>query len=114
MATIIQKNKSHCVVYSYFDENDKRKQKWETYKTMAEAKKRKREVEYKEQIGTFLVSKCKTLDELLKEYVDLYGKAKWSLSTYEANVALIEHYISPKIGTMKITDINTRVIERYY
>lgn len=69
---------------------------------------------YKEQIGTFLVPKCKTLDELLKEYVDLYGKAKWSLSTYEANVALIEHYISPKIGTMKITDINTRVIERYY
>lgn len=114
MATIIQKNKSYCVVYSYFDENDKRKQKWETYKSMAEAKKRKKEVEYKEQIGTFLVPKCKTLDELLKEYVDLYGKAKWSLSTYEANVALIEHYISPKIGTMKITDINTRVIERYY
>lgn len=114
MATIIQKNKSYCVVYSYADENGKRKQKWETFKSMAEAKKRQKEVEYKEQIGTFIVPKCKTLDELLKEYVDLYGKTKWSLSTYESNVSLIEHYIKPKIGTMKISDINIRVIERYY
>jgi integrase len=114
MATIIQKNKSYCVVFSYSDEKGKRKQKWETFKSIAEAKKRLKEVEYKEQIGTFIVPKCKTLDELLKEYVDLYGKAKWSLSTYESNTSLIEHYISPKIGSMKIEDINTRVIERYY
>lgn len=114
MATIIQKNKSYCVVYAYLDENEKRKQKWETFKTMAEAKKRKKEIEYKEQIGTFLVPKCKTLEELLKEYVDLYGKSKWSISTYESNSALIEHYILPRIGNMKIADINTRVIERYY
>ncbi len=69
---------------------------------------------YKEQIGSFVVPKCKTLDELLKEYVDLYGKDKWALSTYSSNVALIKNYVSPKIGTMKISDINTRVIERYY
>ena len=114
MATIIQKNNSYCVVYWYLDEDEKRKQKWESFKNMTEAKKRKKEVEYQEQLGTFIVPKCKTLDELLREYVDLYGKSKWALSTFESNVALIEHYISPKIGSMKLTDINTRVIERYY
>lgn len=114
MASIIQKNKSYCVVYSYFEEDGKRKQKWESFKNIGDAKKRLKEVEYKEQIGTFVVPKCKTLDELLKEYVDLYGKEKWALSTYSANVALIKNYVSPKIGTMKISDINTRVIERYY
>jgi len=114
MATIIQKNKSYCVVYSYFEEDGKRKQKWESFKNMGDAKKRLKEVEYKEQIGTFVVPQCKTLDELLKEYVDLYGKEKWALSTYTSNVALIRNYVSPKIGTMKISDINTRVIERYY
>lgn len=114
MATIIQKNNSYCVVYWYLDEDEKRRQKWESFKNMTEAKKRKKEVEYQEQLGTFIVPKCKTLDELLKEYVDLYGKSKWALSTFESNVALIEHYISPKIGSMKLADINTRVIERYY
>ena len=114
MASIVQKNKSYYVVYSYCDENGKRKQKWESFKNMADAKARLKEVEYKEQIGTFIVPRCKTLDELLKEYVDLYGKEKWSLSTYSSNVALIEHYISPKIGSMKIADLNTLVIDRYY
>jgi hypothetical protein len=28
MASIIQKNKRYCVVYSYFEEDGKRKQKW--------------------------------------------------------------------------------------
>lgn len=114
MAAIVQKNKRFCVVYSYIDDSGKRKQKWESFKSMPEAKRRQKEVEYKEQIGTFIVPKCKTLDELLKEYVDLYGKTKWSMSTYNSNTSLIEHYISPKIGNLKIGDINTRVIERYY
>ena len=114
MAAIVQKNKRFCVVYSYIDDSGKRKQKWESFKSMPEAKRRQKEVEFKEQIGTFIVPKCKTLDELLKEYVDLYGKTKWSMSTYNSNTSLIEHYISPKIGNLKIGDINTRGIERYY
>ena len=71
-------------------------------------------VAYKEQIGTFIVPKCRLLDELLDEYINLYGKTKWALSTYTLNVALIDNYIRPKLGSMKLTDINTRVIERYY
>ncbi len=114
MASIVQKNKSFCVVYAYTDDTGKRKQKWETFKTMTEAKRRKKEVEYKEQIGMLIIPSCNTLDELLKEYVDLYGKTKWSISTYNSNTALINNYISPKIGNLKISDINARVIERYY
>ena len=52
MATIIQKNNRFCVVYSYYDETGKRKQKWETFKNMPDAKARQREVEYKE-MGAF-------------------------------------------------------------
>ena len=114
MATIVQRKNRFCVVYQYTNENGERKQKWETYKTSADAKRRKKEIEYRESLGTFTVPKCKTLDELLKEYVALYGKTTWALSTYTANEALIEHYISPVIGSLKLTEINTRVIEKYY
>ena len=114
MATIIQKNNRFCVVYSYYDETGKRKQKWETFKNMPDAKARQREVEYKEMVGTFVVPKCITLAELLGEYVDLYGKTKWALSTYEANTSIIRNYIIPKIGNTKISSITTRFIERYY
>ena len=42
------------------------------------------------------------------------GKSKWALSTYQANTALIANYITPLIGSMKLQDITTRVIEGYY
>lgn len=114
MATIIRKNKKYCVVYSYRDEAGKRKQKWETFKSMSEAKARQREVEYKELSGTLIIPKCITLAELLDEYVNLYGKTKWALSTYEANTSLIRNYIVPQIGDTKLTNITTQFIERYY
>jgi len=40
MASIIQRRKRFIVVYRYEDENGKRKQKWETFKTNDEAKRR--------------------------------------------------------------------------
>lgn len=86
MASLVQRGNRFCVVYQYTNENGERKQKWETYKTASEAKRRKKEIEYKEELGTFTVPKCKTLDDLLKEYVALYGKATWAMSTYSSNV----------------------------
>ena len=114
MASIVQRGNRYCVVYQYTNENGERKQKWETYKTSSDAKRRKKEIEYKEEIGTFTVPKCKSLDDLLREYVALYGKATWAMSTYSSNVSLIDHYISPIIGSMKLNEITTRVIEKYY
>lgn len=114
MASIVQRGNRYCVVYQYTNEEGQRKQKWETYKTSAEAKRRKKEIEYKEDQGTFVVPKCKTMSDLLEEYVALYGKATWSMSTYSANTGLIEHYVQPILGSMKLNEINTRVIEKYY
>ena len=36
------------------------------------------------------------------------------MSTYSSNLALIDHYINPVLGDMKISEITTRVIEKYY
>ena len=113
MASIIKRKKSFAVVYSYYEGNEK-KQKWESFPTLAEAKKRKAEVEYKQGIGSFIVPKCNTLNELLDEYISLYGKNKWALSTYSSNTAVLENYVRPKIGNMLLSKITTRVIERFY
>ena len=43
-----------------------------------------------------------------------YMKENWALSTYEGNVSLINNYILPIIGDTKLSEINTRFIERYY
>ena len=67
---------SYCVVYTYKHTNGTQKQKWETFTDLADAKKRKKEVEYKESVGTFVAPQFRTLKDLLTEYVALYGKTK--------------------------------------
>lgn len=114
MAAIIQRKDRFCVVYSYESQDGQHKQKWETYKSMADAKRRQAEVEYHAQLGTLIVSDCRTLDDLLREYVELYGKPKWSISMYRSSMGYINHYISPIIGHMKLHDITARVLEKYY
>lgn len=114
MASIIERKGRYCVVYSYKDKHGNRKQKWETYKTMSEAKKRRKEIEYRTDIGEMIVPHCKTLKDLLDEYVLLYGKEAWAVSTYSANVRMINNYIIPIIGGDKLENINTRFIEKYY
>ena len=111
MASIVKRNNRYCVVYAYKRADGTQKQKWETFNDLADAKNRKKEVEYKESIGTFVAPQCRTLNDLLTEYVTLYGKTKWALSTYQSNTALISNYITPLIGSMKLQDITTRVIE---
>ena len=43
MASIRERNGKFNVIYSYTNEKGERKQKWETYETKAEAKRRKSE-----------------------------------------------------------------------
>lgn len=59
MASIIKRNNNFCVVYSYKDADGTPKQKWETFTDLSDAKNRKKEVEYKESVGTFVVPQCK-------------------------------------------------------
>ena len=114
MASIVKRNNRYCVVYNYTDENGKRKQKWETYKTMVQAKTRQKEIEYHQSQDTFVIPECHTLGELLKEYIDLYGKEVWALSTYTHNISLINNYILPCIGDVRLSELTARVLEKYY
>ena len=50
MASIKQRGDKFCVIYHYNDNNGKRRQKWETYSTKAEAKRRAKEIEYKAEM----------------------------------------------------------------
>ena len=49
MASIKKRNNSYCVVYRYIDADGNKRQKWESYKTMTEARTRQKEIEYKER-----------------------------------------------------------------
>lgn len=54
MASIIKRKSKYSVIYSYDDENGEKRQKWETWGTLADAKKRKAEIEYKQSTHTFV------------------------------------------------------------
>ena len=51
MASIVKRKSKYSVVYDYTDENGKRRQRWETFSTNAEAKKRKKQIEYEQDSG---------------------------------------------------------------
>ena len=69
MASIVKRKKKYSVVYTYTDENGNKRQKWETFETNAEAKKRKLQVEYEQESGTFIPPSAKTVNDLLDEYM---------------------------------------------
>ena len=114
MASIVKRRKKFSVVYTYIDETGKKRQKWETFDTNAEAKKRKAQVEYEQETGIFIVPSAKTVNELLDEYMSVYGVNSWAVSTFEAKKSLLKNYVRPIIGDMKLEEINTRVIDQYY
>lgn len=115
MASIVHRNNRFLVVHYEYDEvSGKRKQKWETYRTLADAKRRKAEIERRQELGVMNVPTCKTVADLLKEYVSLYGTTTWSLSVYSSNTRLIRNYINPVIGKMNLCEISPRILEKYY
>ena len=86
MASLVERNGRYCVVYSYKDKTGKRRQKWETYKTMQEAKKRKKEIEYRADVGQMVVPHCKNIKEIDGGVYYFIRKRAWALSTYSSNV----------------------------
>lgn len=114
MASIVKRKNRFSVVYTYEDENGATRQKWETFATNAEAKKRKLQVEYEQDTGGFIVPTAKTVSDLLEEYTSIYGINTWAMSTYEARRSLIFNYINPMIGDLKLEDVSPRVMDKYY
>ena len=74
MASIRERNGKFNVIYSYTNEKGERKQKWETYETKAEAKRRKKEIEYKKEMGSFVVRKCKVFKKSLSREHNRSGR----------------------------------------
>ena len=114
MASITKRKSKYSVVYDYYDEEGVRHQKWETWGTYAEAKKRKAEIEHKQTNNTFVKPSVKTVSELLYDFMNLYGVNAWALSTFDSKKGLIDNYINPIIGKAKIKDITPRFMDEYY
>lgn len=113
MASIIKRKNSFAVVYSYIDEFGNKKQKWETYKTEAEAKKRRSEIEVSQEVGSLILPKKITVCELLNDYVNLYGKKKWGITRYDSCISLINNYINPIIGEKQVQSITPRFVDDF-
>lgn len=114
MASIVKRKNKWAVVYTVEDDNGNKRQKWETFGNNADAKKRKAQVEHQLAEGTFIVPSATTLHDLLNEYISVYGINKWAASTYDSKRALLDNYVIPIIGEVKLDDINPRMMNRYY
>lgn len=73
MASIKKRNNSYTVIYNYIDDQNRKKQKWETFPTHKEALRRKTEVEHQLMTKTFLPDSDMKVKEFLMEFVELYG-----------------------------------------
>ena len=115
MASIVKRNKKYSVVYSYTDsDTGTSKQKWEACGSLAEARKRRAEIE----LGNYNNGKVEppkrhTVSDLLHDFVSIYGKDRWGLSVYDSNTALIDNYINPVIGQMEVRGITPRIADNY-
>lgn len=114
MASIVKRKSKYSVVYTYYDENGEKRQKWETWGTMKEAKRRKAEIEYKQDNNTFVRPSIKTVSDLLYDFAELYGVNKWALSTFDAKKGLIDNYINPYIGNVQLSSVTPRMMDEYY
>jgi integrase len=114
MATIKQRGNKYYVIYLHQTEEGETKQKWESFNTLAEARIRKKEVEYLKEKQELVVKECITMNQLLDEYIELHGKVRWSMATYDRSVNSIKNYIRPALGKMKINEITTRHLEAFY
>jgi len=114
MASIVKRKNKWAVIYSVVDENGIKHQKWESYASSAEAKKRKAQVEYEQDNGTFIAPSAKTVRDLLDDYVSIYGINTWASSTYDSKCGLIQNYILPLIGDIKLDTITPRMMDKFY
>ena len=56
----------------------------------------------------------RTLNEIIEEYIEIYGKLKWSPQVFHYYNSLHIHYIKDTIGDYPISALNVHDIEQYY
>ena len=113
MASIQKRGKKYAVVYTYEDDSQTKRQKWESFPTKKEALRRKAQIENEQDKGTFIPPSNVTVAEFLKDFVELYGSKRWGLSAYTGNVGLIENYINPILGEYYVQDVSRRVVDGF-
>lgn len=114
MASIVKRGNSYSVVYMTTI-HGRRKQKWETYRSLSEAEKRKQTLELCQEVKIRKRNEhIDTVDDLMERYVLLYGQMKWSLSTFQSNCGLIRNYIIPLFGTIRLQELSPLVVAELY
>lgn len=113
MASIVKRKKAYSVIYSYTNEEGESKQKWETWHTYAEAKRRKAEIENQQATGTFVAPSKQTVAEFMFDFVKIYGEKRWGIATYDGNCGLIANYINPIIGDLSMQEVTNKVADYY-
>lgn len=83
-------------------------------KQMLKQKKRKVQIEFEQQSGTFIVPTASTIADLLEEYTSVYGVNSWAMSTYNSRRSLMFNYIIPLIGDIKLDDVTPRLMDNFY
>lgn len=114
MASIVKRKSKYSVVYTCTDESGLKRQKWETFSSHADAKKRKAQIEFQQSTGEFIAPSAKIVKELLDDYVSIYGVNTWALSTYEGHKGIIDNYIVPIIGDVKLDDVTPKMMDKFY
>lgn len=68
----------------------------------------------REELDQVVEPFVQTLNDLLDEYMSIYGVNTWAMSTYESRRGLARNYITPIIGDMLLSDITPRMMDKYY
>ena len=97
----------------------------ETYDTEEEATIRDLQIKLEKKRGAFVAPeriekglirqrKNVTVEELMEEYIQLYGLKKWGNSVYANNSGMIKNYINPYIGKRYVKNITVKDMADYY
>lgn len=114
--TSIKKRSEHnySVVYYYTNAEGVKKQKWESFPTLKAAQERKAEVDFLKVKGKFKITEIKTVNELLDDYIELYGEDKWAISTYHKYCRTLDTYVRPVIGETEVQKLDFRTMNIFY
>ena len=114
MACIYKRKSRYNVIYYSKREDGTKKQVWEMCTSLEEALRRKEQVEFLQQHHLEKMPAILTVEDLLREFTSVYGIRNWAMSTYESKVGLINHYIIPTLGNVRLADLNPFQMDRYY
>lgn len=107
MASIQTKgNKTYVVYWAVNSVTGKNEQFWDPVEE-DQAEIRKLEVEYEKAKNIFVPRNIQRINEYLDIFVEIYGSANWSPNNYGKNISIINNYVRPLIGNIRIHDFSS-------